>query len=159
MENRKEKIKEMKQTLEENKDEIRETYLAFARDQYWVSKHSERIITMYLNLETGKTHIGIYASFNSYTWFDDDAITIIATIKGWDVSDKWSHENPDGETKDGYLYNPFLEQNDGWEPEDDVVELVIEKEFAKHFDDFIITHIHDEIERYAKMKERQVEIE
>lgn len=156
MENKKQ-IKEMKQTIEDNEEEIREAYLEAVLNQYRVPRNQGRIIKLYLNLETAEVYTHVYASSNSYTRFEDDAIIQIATIKGWNVFNRWSKENPEGETKEGYLYNPHYDFNDGWEAENRVVDTVIEEEAGKHFDDFLMLAIRDEIERVAQ--DRQLRLE
>ena len=149
----KQEIQKMKQTLKENEDKIREAYLDAVRDQYRVSPQG-RIIRLYYNLETGNTFTGTYVSTNTYTRFEDDVIHV-KTIRGWNVSDRWSDENPDGVTKEGYLYNQWFDFDDGWEPESRVVGTVVDEEFGKEFDEYVYPRIKDDIERIAKERVRQ----
>ena len=149
-------IKQMLQTLKENEDELREAYLDAVRDQYRVPTWDGRIIRLYLNLDTGNTFTGTYASTNNYTRFEDDVIHV-STIRGWDVSDRWSDENPSGETKTGYLYNPHYDFNDGWEPENRVVDTVIEEKYGKDFDDYILSRIKEQMTNVAKERTAQKE--
>ena len=146
----------MLQTLKENEDELREAYLDAVRDQYKVSPQG-RIVRLYYNLRTGNVFTGTYVSINNYTRFEDDNILLLSTIHGWDALNRWREEAPSGETKTGYLWNPCFEFDGGWEPENRVVDTVIEEKYGKDFDDYIVPRIREQMKDVAKERAKQKE--